>query len=100
MSKYGMNVKFTAVPGERNNLAQILLNAADSLQTVPECLIYAIHVTENEPDTVWVTEVWSSKVAHDASLQQEDTQAAIGRAKSLIAGIEAVQLTSLGGKGL
>jgi quinol monooxygenase YgiN len=100
MSKYGAYVKFTAKPGERETLADILLEAAEALQSVKECEVYIINLSAQEPDAIWVTEVWSSAEAHKASLDLPDTKAAIARAMPLIEGVESIPVTPLGGKGL
>ncbi|MED4959382.1 antibiotic biosynthesis monooxygenase [Paenibacillus macerans] len=100
MSKYGMYAKFTAKPGERDKLADILLEAAAGAEPVEECELYIVNISDAEPDTVWVTEVWSNKEAHDASLQQEAAKASIQRAMPLIAGVESIQIRPIGGKGI
>ncbi|MCM3701840.1 putative quinol monooxygenase [Paenibacillus macerans] len=100
MSKYGMYAKFTAKPGERDKLVAILLEAAAGAESVQECELYIVNVSDTEPDTVWVTEVWSSKEAHGASLEQEATKASIQRAMPLIAGVESIQIRPVGGKGI
>ncbi|MBP1991588.1 putative quinol monooxygenase [Paenibacillus eucommiae] len=99
MSKFGMYVKFSAKPGQRDALVQILLDGAAAAQSVKECEIYIVNVSDTEPDTVWVTEVWSHEEAHAASLAQEETKASIQLAMPLIAGVEATQIRPVGGKG-
>lgn len=100
MSKFGMYAKFSAKSGQRDALVEILLDAANSMQSVEECELYIVNVSDTEPDTVWVTEVWSHSEAHAASLTLEATRASIQRAMPLIAGVEATEITPLGGKGL
>ncbi|MWV44282.1 antibiotic biosynthesis monooxygenase [Paenibacillus sp. HJL G12] len=100
MSKYGAYVKFTAKSGERQALADILLEAAAAAQTIADCEIYIINVSDDEPDAIWVTEVWSSAEAHQASLSQPETKESISRAMPLIAGVESIPVMPLGGKGL
>jgi quinol monooxygenase YgiN len=100
MHKLGMYVKFTAKSGQRDALVNMLLDAAASAQSVKECELYIVNVSDTEPDIVWVTEVWSNSEAHAASLTQEETKASIQRAMPLIAGVEATQIRPLGGKGL
>jgi quinol monooxygenase YgiN len=59
-----------------------------------------VNISDTEPDTIWVTEVWSNSEAHEASLAQEETKESIQRAMPLIAGVEAIKLRPVGGKGL
>ncbi|MDF2657877.1 MAG: antibiotic biosynthesis monooxygenase [Paenibacillus sp.] len=100
MSRIGMYVKFTAKSGQRDNLVNILLEGAASEQPVKECELYIVNISDTEPDAVWVTEVWSHSEAQEASLAKEETKAAIQRAMPLIAGVESIKLTPVGGKGL
>lgn len=100
MNKFGMYAKFTAKPGQRDELVNILLEAAAGAQSVRECELYIVNVSDTEPDVIWVTEVWSHAEAHAASLEQEDTKAAIRQAMPLIAGVESTQIRPVGGKGL
>ena len=100
MNRFGMYAKFTAKSDQRDALVSILLEAAAPMQTVKECELYIVNVSDAEPDTVWVTEVWSDAEAHKASLALEETKALIQRAMPLIAGVESTQIRPLGGKGL
>jgi quinol monooxygenase YgiN len=100
MDKYGMYGKFTAHAGMRDELAKLLLEAAASASSFDGCELYIVNISDTEPDTVWVTEVWRNSAAHDASLQLDETKSMIQRARPLIAGVEAIPLRPLGGKGL
>ncbi|MFC5471375.1 putative quinol monooxygenase [Cohnella suwonensis] len=99
MSKFAMYGKFKAQPGQGDALAGILLEAAEQSESVAGCELYIVNVSEEDSDTIWVTELWSDAEAHDAFLRNEDAQALIGRARPLIAGVEPVKLRPLGGKG-
>lgn len=97
---YGAHNQFTAQPGGGENLVAILLTAAEGLRSNDACLLYLVSRSPEDPDIVWVTEVWTDKAAHDASLSDEGTREAIGRAMPLIAGIRGTELRPVGGKGL
>ena len=97
---YGMHGQFTAQPGQGDTLAEILLAAAEGLRTNEACLLYVVSRSPDDPDVIWVTEAWTSKAAHDESLQGEDVKAAIQRARPLIARITGTELLPLGGKGV
>jgi len=100
MNEYGFLAKFTAHPGKRDDLVELLLHAAESAQRDSGCLHYLISTSE-EPNAIWVTEVWTTKAAHDASLEAEDTKALIGQALPLIAAIsDQTELRVVGGKDL
>lgn len=99
MEKYSMVGKLLTLPGKRDEMAAILLEAADMLRAQEGCRHYVVHVSEQEPDAVWVTELWDSKEAHAASLQREDVLALISRARPLITGMEPLTLRPIGGVG-
>ena len=98
---YGMHVRFTAQPGRGDELEAILLEAAEGTRLQPECRIYVVSRAPGEPELVWVTEAWTSREAHDASLTDPAARALIARAMPLLAGPpDATELRPAGGKGL
>ncbi len=100
-SGFGVCGQFTAVAGKRGELADLLLEAATVLQGIPDCHEYVISEVRDEPDALWVTEVWADQDAHARSLQNDQVRTIISKAMPLIAGMtQQVHLTPLGGKGL
>lgn len=100
MEKFGLYTKFIAQEGQRDSLAALLLEAANGIESVEGCDIYIVNIPDNDPTGIWVTEIWSDPAAHQASLKLEETQALIQQARPLIAGIEQIKLSALGGKGI
>lgn len=97
---YGLFSKFPAQPGKGDDLAGFLLEAAELLERDPGCIQYVVSGSD-EPDVIWVFEVWTDQAAHDASSEPEDIRDLIQRAMPLIAGTpEQTQLVIHGGKGL
>ena len=97
---YGLFGRFSVVPGGREELVRHLLRAAELLRDDPGCLHYLVGTTE-EPDAVWVWELWTDKAAHDSSLEPAEIRAVIQQARPLIAGMsDRTELTVHGGKGL
>ena len=95
---YGLIGKMSAVPGQRDALASILL---DSTGAMPGCLSYVIATDPADGDGLWITEVWDSAESHKASLSLPAVQAAIAKAKPLIAGFSnRVETVPIGGYGL
>lgn len=98
MTWYGLIGKMTAVQGQRDALAAILL---DGTSAMPGCLSYIIASDPAEPDALWITEVWDSAEHHRASLQLPAVQAAIAKGRPLIAGFsDRRETVPLGGHGL
>ena len=96
---YGLFGKFTAHAGKQEELAAILVEAAHLLEkTNPDCLQYVVGVTQGADD-VWVSEVWTTKEAHDDSLAPEEVRSLIMRARPLIHEIaKGTEYAVVGGK--
>jgi len=99
----GRYMKFTALPGRGDELAQLLLRAANSLLDTPGCELYVINRSPTDPDVVWVTELWLSQDALEASLDElraGDAQAQVAELQALLAGPpERIDVEPLGGVG-
>ncbi|KPV59356.1 antibiotic biosynthesis monooxygenase [Paenibacillus sp. A3] len=98
MSKYAMFGKLTAHPGKREELAKMMLEA-DTLNEMEGCIYYILHEAEEDPDVLWITELWESQEAHAASLKNEKVRELIGRCRHLIAEAGGVKVRPIGGKG-
>ena len=97
---YGLIGQLAAHPDRRDELADLLVTAASRLGSDSECLLYIVALSA-EPDGVWITEVWTTKQAHDASLQRDEIRELIQRAMPLVASVsEQREFQVLGGKGL
>jgi len=73
------------VPGKRDELVALLVRRNDSL-TAAGCLAYEVGVNDDEPNTVFVVELWESAAAHQASLTLPAVQASISAARPLLTG--------------
>jgi quinol monooxygenase YgiN len=96
----GYHSQFTAQPGRADELQEIVLAAAEGLRSNDKCLLYVVSRSPDDPNVVWVTEAWTTREAHDASLRDEAVKAAVQRAMPLIAGIARTELAVAGGKGI
>lgn len=87
---FGLIGKMRAVNGKRSELVQIL---SDGTSGMPGNLSYVIAEDPDDPDVLWVTEIWDKEENHAASLDLPEVRAAITRGKPLIAGFEMHQTT-------
>jgi quinol monooxygenase YgiN len=95
---YGLIGKMTAMAGQRDALAAILL---DGTQAMPGCLSYVIARDPADENALWITEVWDSQASHKASLSLPSVQAAIAKGRPLIAGFSnRVETVPIGGHGI
>lgn len=75
-----------AVPGKRDELVRHLTQRSDDLRDIG-CRAYEVGVNDDEPDTVFVMEIWESAEAHRASLALPAVQASIAAARPLLSGV-------------
>ena len=65
---YGLLTTFTTQPEQRDQVTHLLLEAATALETHPDCYQYIISISD-EPDVLYVREIWTDASAHLASLE-------------------------------
>jgi quinol monooxygenase YgiN len=97
---YGYNGSMKVKPGHRDEVIAILMRGGAYLPAAG-CHLYVVGIADDDPDTIWVNEVWESKEHHHASLQLPETQAAIAEAMPMLAGeFTSQELTVVGGLGV
>jgi quinol monooxygenase YgiN len=94
---YALIGKFTATAGNQAALAKQLLSAAAAMENVPGCLQYLVY--QDDTNGVWVSELWTTKEDHDASLQLPGIPELIAQTRPLIAGTESFPIRLVGGHG-
>ena len=95
---YGLIGKMNATPGQREALIALLLEGTSGM---PGCLSYIIAKDTTDANAIWITEVWDGEASHKASLNLPSVQAAIARARPMIAGFGERFITApVGGAGL
>lgn len=101
MKKHFLHGKLKAKEGEGAQLADVLLKAAELVSASKGCRLYIVSKDNNDPDAVWVTEVWDTKQDHDDSLKNDSVRALIVKAMPLLDGPpeKGQQLEMIGGFG-
>lgn len=95
---YGLIGKVNAVAGKRDELLRAMLSGTADM---PGCLSYVIALDTEDPDALWITEVWDTKESHAGSLALPQVKATISVARPLIAGFSnRVETIPMGGHGL
>lgn len=95
---YGLIGSMTATAGNGDALASYLL---EGLNDMPGNLSYIVAKDPANPDKLWITEVWTDAASHMASLKLAQVQAAIAKARPIVAGMGDRQETMpIGGVGL
>ena len=95
---YGLIGNLKVLPGKRDELISILLEGGASM---PGCLSYVVAQDTEDPDAIWITEVWDNPQSHQASLGLPSVQQAVKHGRWLIAGFgERFETLPVGGHGL
>ena len=95
---YGIIGQLKATEGHRDQLINILLSGT---QNMPGCKLYAISADVADETSIWITEIWDSEAAHQASLQLPSVQQAIAAGRPMIAGFGARHIVNpVGGVGV
>lgn len=100
--KYGLQGALQAKKGKGNELAGILLKAAELVAMAKGCQIYIVGQDSADDDLIWVTEVWDSKKDHQNSLKIEEVKALITTAMPLLERMpeKGLETVVLGGQGI
>lgn len=86
MKKYGLHGKLKAIQGQGDALAEILVQASALVAHAKGCHLYLVSRDPQDKESVWITEVWDSKEAHDQSLNVEGVRVLISKAMPLLDG--------------
>ena len=96
---YGYFGTMRVQPGKREDVLAILLRASESLRDLG-CYAYVVGVAD-DPDVICVSELWTTREAHDAPLQLPETREAIALAMPMLTGeFTGHEMTVRGGLGI
>lgn len=74
-----------AQPGSRDDVIALLLGDQSALAELG-CLAYLVGINDENPDVVYVNELWVDAQSHDASLHDPAVRATIALAMPLLTG--------------
>lgn len=102
---YGSRVTYSYMgtmrvkPGYRDEVVALMLRDQSALAEIG-CRSYLVGVNDEDPDLVYVSEVWDSKQAHDDSLKLESVKAVIATVMPMLTGeFDGHEFTVVGGLG-
>ena len=98
---YAKHAKMILKPGKRDEVIQQLNESIGVLfERAPGCIYYLISTTE-EPDVVWISELWTSKEAKDALAKTpESTRVMQGLMPLIVSASDQTVMTVVGGFGI
>ncbi|BAJ26774.1 MULTISPECIES: SMI1/KNR4 family protein [Kitasatospora] len=83
--KFSVYGRLTALPGRRDELVAALLEGLRAGGESGGLVAYSINTALDDPDAVWLTQLWTDQAAHDATTRSEPVAAATRRVAPLLA---------------
>jgi quinol monooxygenase YgiN/mannose-6-phosphate isomerase-like protein (cupin superfamily) len=99
MDRIARHGKMTAREGKADELAERMLAAAAELESDPGCELYLINRQADDPNVIWVTELWRDQAALDAAVEKIRGSDDVAAVMELVADGGMIELDLLGGKG-
>ena len=100
MSKIAVLAKLTAAPGKRDELLEKFQSMLDAVQSETGCELYLAHTKDDEPDSIYMYELYSDQASADAHMGSDAMKNFIVEAGSLFGGPPQLDFVKLhGGKG-
>ena len=97
---YGLLNKLTAKPGKRDEVISILLESGKLLDD-PACQMYMVSEAADDPNVIYVTDLWTSKQRHQKALQKPELRPFVEKAMPLLEGMpEQTEIKPVGGIGI
>lgn len=97
---YGLLNKLTAKPGKRDEVIGILLESG-KLMDDPACLMYMVSEAVDDPNVIYVTDLWTSKQRHQKALRKPELRPYVEKAMPLLEGMpEQIETKPAGGIGI
>ena len=99
MTGYSLYSKINCAEGKQDELKNYLLEAARGMEQLEDNYCYVVGIDPEDPNAVYVYELWKNQEAHQASLGMEVFQKLIEKARPIITGIDdSPPLQVIGGK--
>ena len=80
-------------------MVEILLESGKLFDDNPACLLYLVSEAGDDPNLVWVIDLWTSQEAHAEALQAPELRPFVEQATPLLEGMpEQIEVRLAGGK--
>jgi quinol monooxygenase YgiN len=98
---YALLNRLTAKPGHRQQVVGILIEAGRAFDDNSDCLLSLVSESADDPNVIWVTDLWTTREAHEAALQAPELRPFVEKSLPLLDGRpEQIEIRPVGGKGL
>lgn len=82
---FSVYARISAQPGQRDTVIELINEAVRTGGETSGLISYSINAPLDEPDALWVTQLWIDKAAHDTTTHSEPVKAVSQRMVSLLA---------------
>jgi quinol monooxygenase YgiN len=86
MARFGQHTRIRARPGKRDELLAKFVEAADMQHDNPACELTLVSASPDDPDVVFLTEVWKSADDHERARTSPEVQEWAAGMPSLVDG--------------
>ena|SRR5665213_3577266 len=91
--------KMTTKPGKRQEVINIMVKAGKLFDENTSCLMYLLGASKDDPNALWVQDIWTNKEDHKAAMQTDEMSIFIKEAMPLLVGTpEQFEVEPAGGK--
>jgi quinol monooxygenase YgiN len=98
---YALLNRLTTKPGERGKVVKILLESGKIFDENPDCHLYLVSESADDPNLIWVADLWTSQEAHAEALKAPELKPHIEKATPLLEAMpEQIVVRPVGGKGV
>jgi quinol monooxygenase YgiN len=98
---YALLNRLTAKPGQRHRVVDILVESGKLFEGNPACLLYLVTESKDDPNLIWVIDLWTDEEAHAGALKAPELRPFVEQAMPLLEGMpEQLEVEPVGGIGL
>jgi quinol monooxygenase YgiN len=96
---FGLLNRLTAKPGQRERVVEILLESGQLFDDNPACRVYLVAESVDDPNLIWVADLWTSEEEHAEALKAPEMQSFVEECMPLLEGMpEQIGVRPVGGK--
>lgn len=93
--------QLTTKPGQRDRVVAVLLESGRLFDDNLACILYLVSESADDPNLVWVVDLWTSKEAHAEALKAPELRPYVEQAMPMLEGMpKQIEIRPVGGKGL